>query len=170
MSLFANQCPWYLAGPLLGLLVIAMRAAGNLHLGALGSFVAAESWAGRPRALPGWRVFFLAGTVLGGLAFGLAAHDLHATFANGSFDRLWPALASAAGLGTAGGLAFKAVVLGGAGVMIGFGARTAGGCTSGHGVCGVAQGSPGSLASTATFVLTAVVVANLLGRMLARSA
>ncbi len=34
----------------------------------------------------------------------------------------------------------------------------AGGCTSGHGICGTAQRSPASWAATATFVGTAVVV------------
>lgn len=160
MSFWSSQCPWYLAGPLLGLLVVAMRWAGNLHLGALGSFVATESWAARG-GLPGWRVFFFVGMVVGGLVYGLVAGDLHASFANGSFDRIWlPVLGP--------GLGARAAVLGAAGVLIGFGARTAGGCTSGHGVCGVAQLSPGSLASTATFVLTAVAVANVLGLVLAR--
>jgi uncharacterized protein len=163
MSWLAHQCPWYLAGPLLGLLVIAMRWAGNLHLGALGSFIAAQGWAARPSAPPGWRVFFFVGMAAGGLAYGLLAGDLHASFANGSFDRLWLPVVGR-------GLTGKAAVLGAAGVLIGFGARTAGGCTSGHGVCGVAQLSPGSLASTATFVLTAIVVANLLGLVLARLA
>jgi uncharacterized membrane protein YedE/YeeE len=154
MTFIAQQCPWYLAGPLLGLLVIGMRWTGNLHLGALGSFVAARGWAVHPAAMPSWRVLFFAGTLLGGLGYGLAAGDLHATFDNGGFDRL----ALVAGRG----MAAQAAVLAAAGALIGFGARTAGGCTSGHGVCGVAQLSPGSLASTATFVGTAVAVAHLL--------
>ncbi len=37
------------------------------------------------------------------------------------------------------------------GVLVGFGTRMAGGCTSGHGICGVARGERGSLLSTATF-------------------
>jgi uncharacterized membrane protein YedE/YeeE len=161
MSFIADQCPWYLAGALLGALVVGMRWVGNLHLGALGSFVAVRAWAGRPNALPGWRVLFFAGTVAGGLLYGLVSQDWHATFANGSFDSLFRTS------GTGGGaLARKALVLGSAGVLIGFGARTAGGCTSGHGVCGVAQLSPGSVASTATFVVTGVVVAHLLAAVL----
>ena len=49
-----------------------------------------------------------------------------------------------------------------AGVLVGFGTRMANGCTSGHGVCGVARLSPRSLAATATFMavgLTIVLVA-----------
>jgi uncharacterized protein len=44
-----------------------------------------------------------------------------------------------------------------AGLLVGFGTRLGGGCTSGHGVCGVARLSPRSLAATAVFVVTAAV-------------
>lgn len=37
------------------------------------------------------------------------------------------------------------------GMLVGFGTRMAGGCTSGHGLCGVARFQPGSLAATAAF-------------------
>jgi uncharacterized membrane protein YedE/YeeE len=39
-----------------------------------------------------------------------------------------------------------------AGVLVGVGARLANGCTSGHGLCGVARGSKRSLAACATFM------------------
>ena len=39
-----------------------------------------------------------------------------------------------------------------AGVLSGFGARLSGGCTSGHGVCGVSRLSPRSLVATVTFM------------------
>lgn len=42
-----------------------------------------------------------------------------------------------------------------AGVLVGAGTRLANGCTSGHGVCGLSRFSPRSLASVATFMLTA---------------
>ncbi len=42
-----------------------------------------------------------------------------------------------------------------AGLIVGFGTRLGAGCTSGHGVCGVARGSPRSLAATAVFMATA---------------
>jgi uncharacterized membrane protein YedE/YeeE len=38
------------------------------------------------------------------------------------------------------------------GLIVGFGTRLANGCTSGHGVCGLARLSPRSLAATATFM------------------
>ncbi|ABS68132.1 hypothetical protein DFR49_4104 [Hephaestia caeni] len=43
-----------------------------------------------------------------------------------------------------------------AGLIVGFGTRLGAGCTSGHGVCGVARGSPRSLAATAVFMATAI--------------
>ena len=39
-----------------------------------------------------------------------------------------------------------------AGLLVGFGTRLANGCTSGHGVCGMARLSPRSIAATATFM------------------
>jgi uncharacterized membrane protein YedE/YeeE len=41
-----------------------------------------------------------------------------------------------------------------AGVLVGFGTRVGGGCTSGHGVCGVSRFSVSSLVATATFIAT----------------
>lgn len=43
-----------------------------------------------------------------------------------------------------------------AGLLVGFGTRLGNGCTSGHGVCGIARLSPRSLAATATFMASAV--------------
>ena len=44
-----------------------------------------------------------------------------------------------------------------AGMLVGFGTRLGNGCTSGHGVCGMARLSPRSLAATATFMASAAV-------------
>ena len=45
-----------------------------------------------------------------------------------------------------------------AGLLVGFGTRLGGGCTSGHGVCGIARLSPRSIVATAIFMGVAVVV------------
>ena len=54
-----------------------------------------------------------------------------------------------------------------AGLLVGVGTRLGSGCTSGHGVCGIARLSPRSLLATAVFmgfgVLTVFVVRHLLG-------
>ncbi|MBL9007362.1 MAG: YeeE/YedE family protein [Myxococcales bacterium] len=41
-----------------------------------------------------------------------------------------------------------------AGLLVGFGTRLGSGCTSGHGVCGLARRSPRSLVAVATFIAT----------------
>ncbi|WP_062118316.1 YeeE/YedE family protein [Aureimonas sp. AU40] len=43
-----------------------------------------------------------------------------------------------------------------AGLLVGFGTRLGSGCTSGHGVCGVARGSRRSLVATLTFMASAM--------------
>jgi uncharacterized membrane protein YedE/YeeE len=54
-----------------------------------------------------------------------------------------------------------------AGVLVGFGTRLGSGCTSGHGVCGMARGSVRSTAATITFMavagVTVLVTRHLLG-------
>ena len=49
-----------------------------------------------------------------------------------------------------------------AGLLVGFGTRLGSGCTSGHGVCGIARLSPRSLAATATFMASAAATLFLL--------
>ncbi len=44
-----------------------------------------------------------------------------------------------------------------AGVLVGFGTRLGSGCTSGHGVCGLARLSPRSMAAVAVFVTVGVM-------------
>jgi hypothetical protein len=47
------------------------------------------------------------------------------------------------------------LIIGGA--MVGFGTQLAGGCSSGHGLCGCARFFPASLIATATFFITGIV-------------
>ena len=44
-----------------------------------------------------------------------------------------------------------------AGLVVGFGTRLGGGCTSGHGVCGVGMGAKDSIAATLIFMVAAMV-------------
>ncbi|WP_027602091.1 MULTISPECIES: YeeE/YedE family protein [Pseudomonas] len=50
-----------------------------------------------------------------------------------------------------------------AGLLVGFGTRLGSGCTSGHGILGVARGSRRSLAATAVFLLLGLATATLGG-------
>lgn len=139
----AARLPWYLAGPFIGLLIIAVRAWANRPLGALGGYIDATDSV-RSRTAPGFRAWLLVGTLLGGALWALTTRG-------------------SAGLSASFGLPLPPwalyLTLASAGAVMGFGARMAGGCTSGHGLCGVGMGSPASFVSTATFFLTAVAVA-----------
>jgi hypothetical protein len=44
-----------------------------------------------------------------------------------------------------------------AGLLVGFGTRLGGGCTSGHGICGIARLSPRSITATVVFVVVAML-------------
>lgn len=52
------------------------------------------------------------------------------------------------------------------GLLVGIGARMGGGCTSGHGICGMARFSKRSIAATATFMGTAIAVVFVLHHLL----
>jgi uncharacterized protein len=57
------------------------------------------------------------------------------------------------------------VVMAIAGLLVGFGTRLGGGCTSGHGVCGVGMGAKDSIAATLIFMATAVVTVLIYNRV-----
>lgn len=77
----------------------------------------------------GFRLWFVAGLVAGGVIVA----------------RLSPSA-----FGGASHLPWASIVL--AGLLVGFGTRLANGCTSGHGVCGLARLSKRSLAATLSFM------------------
>jgi uncharacterized membrane protein YedE/YeeE len=62
-----------------------------------------------------------------------------------------------------GSQTLASVVLVFGGVLVGFGTRMAGGCTSGHGLCGVSRGQKGSLLATCAFFGAGVVTSFALG-------
>ncbi len=88
--------------------------------------------------------------------------------ARGIIERLWRV---AFVLGLVAGAALFAKLTGGlplqlqasdsilifAGLLVGFGTRLGSGCTSGHGVCGLARRSPRSLAATLLFIASAAI-------------
>ena len=100
-----------------------------------------------PTRQPVWyNVVFFGGLLLGGSLSALWRGDLHLRGPEASFTRLF-----------GGGSTRAALVLLGGGFLVGLGTRMAGGCTSGHGLCGVSRLQRGSLLSTAAFFGAAVL-------------
>lgn len=52
-----------------------------------------------------------------------------------------------------------------AGLLVGFGTRMGSGCTSGHGIMGLARFSRRSIAATATFLITGICAATIKGAL-----
>ena len=83
----------------------------------------------------GWRIAFIAGLILapliaGGVGYAMPSPQMPASW----------------------------IVIAAAGLLVGFGTRLGGGCTSGHGICGNARLSVRSMTATAIFMGTAIVV------------
>lgn len=87
-----------------------------------------------PRSETVWRLAFLAGLVIGAFLFNLIVPGF---FAMRQGYPLW--------------------LLAAGGFLVGFGTRMSNGCTSGHGICGLANLSPRSLLATLTFMAGGIV-------------
>jgi uncharacterized protein len=81
-----------------------------------------------------WRIAFAIGLIAAPLLYGMARGELPQI----TVSVPWPF-----------------VMIGG--LLVGFGTRLGGGCTSGHGVCGLARLSRRSLVATGSFMATAIV-------------
>ena len=124
---WTDYTPWTaLGGGLLIGLAAAMFVLFNGRIAGISGIIG-----GLLRTAPGergWRIAFLLGLVAAPLVYALAAP--------------LPAMRIDAGTGT----------LIAAGLLVGVGTRYGAGCTSGHGVCGLARGSARSLAATLAFM------------------
>jgi uncharacterized protein len=179
-----HPLPWYIAGPLIGLVVPALLIIGNKPFGISSNFrhvCAAVAPCGIEyfrhdwKRLGSWNLAFLVGIFVGAaLAWHLAPdpvltlapdtvaalqrlglHDLTGLAPRELFA--WGALFTIKGL--------LAMVVGG--FLVGFGTAYAGGCTSGHAISGLAALQPASLLAvcgffigglTGTYVLLPLVV------------
>ena len=184
IAFLSHPWPWWVAGPLIGLFVPTLLVFENRQFGFssnLRHLCAA--------LLPGdieffcydwkssglWNLVFLAGTVAGGYIGGvllaapgvplsehaqatlaqLGIHDLSGLVPRELFN--WRALATPRGL--------VQIVVGG--LCVGFGTAYAGGCTSGHGVAGLAAREKSSLLAVLGFFAGGLIATHLiLPRML----
>lgn len=92
--------------------------------------------------------------VIGGLVDGSGRSEWRdrALFIAGLIAAPWLAL-SILGAEAETNITSNPTVLIAAGILVGFGARLANGCTSGHGVCGISRLSPRGVAATAFYLL-----------------
>src|SRR3954470_9042743 len=81
----------------------------------------------------GWRIAFIAGLILAPLIAGAIGYPMPTP----KLPSSWTIIIAA-------------------GLLVGFGTRLGGGCTSGHGICGIARLSARSIAATVIFMLTAL--------------
>ena len=143
----SGQLPWWIGGPVMGLCVVAIRGLLNARLGVTGAFSEVIDRVGR-RSLELRLARLVSHRPRGGRV------RVRARARRPGLRRL--RLAHAHLRGRRLRIARRSCSL--AGVLIGFGAKTAGGCTSGNGLTGTSMLSRAALAATATFFGTAIVV------------
>ena len=160
--------PWYVAGPLMGLMVPLLMVLGNKSLGISSSLrtVCAACIPARvayfryPWKYDKWNLFFVLGLMAGGTCTWLFMHSggpleiqpsmqaVLGSYGLGASPELvprelfnWKALLTPEGW----------VLMVGGGFLVGFGSRYAGGCTSGHALTGLVTLQWPSLAATCCF-------------------
>jgi hypothetical protein len=139
-----DQLAWYVAGPVLGLCVVACRILFNGRLGVTGGYSELVTKMSSGSLSVDWRGWFAIGVALGGtLYLGIWGSPVFHGYG-------WITRELSGGM--------TAVLLVASGVLIGYGAKLAGGCTSGNGLSGMSAFSRASMAATATFFGTAIVV------------
>ena len=121
-----------IGGALIGLSAVFLMMLNGRIAGVTGVFAGLIDPAGSDRA---WRATFLAGLIAAPLSAALFALPLPL-----------PQMPASLTVVAVGGL------------LVGFGTRLSNGCTSGHGVCGIARLSPRSIVATAIFMAAAIVI------------
>jgi uncharacterized membrane protein YedE/YeeE len=119
-----------LGGALIGLAAVLLMLFTGRIAGISGIMAGALAFTGGDKV---WRFAFIAGLILAPLSARIAGYPVP-----------YPDMPA------------NWVVIIAAGLLVGFGTRLGGGCTSGHGICGIARLSSRSIAATAIFMLTAI--------------
>jgi hypothetical protein len=170
MNWITQPWPWYIAGPLIGLMVPALLLLGNKPFG-ISSSLRHICAVCVPARIPffnydwkreRWSLFFVAGVILGGLIAAQYMQGAGPVNINPQttallkqqgvkdFSTLIPTdIFNLSALATLRGLIF--VVLGG--FMVGFGTRYADGCTSGHSIMGISSLQWPSMVATCCFMI-----------------
>jgi uncharacterized membrane protein YedE/YeeE len=171
--------PWYVAGPLIGLIVPILLLIGNKTFG-ISSSLRHICAACLPANIPFfkydwkkeiWNMFFVAGIALGGFLAVWLLNNPNPVVVNPNLAAelsqygitdykglvpaeifSWQTLFSLKG--------FLMIVVGG--FLVGFGTRYAGGCTSGHAIMGLSNLQWPSLVATISFMVGGFIMANLI--------
>nr|WP_261361715.1 YeeE/YedE family protein [Aeoliella straminimaris] len=160
----------YLVGALIGLLVLSTLALAGKKIGAssaysdaagmLGRLIAPKHIASLPyyrnsKPMIGWTFTIVLGVILGSFLAAWTGGELTGTF----LQDLWVARF---GTDSAGLRTFVAIV---GGALMAFGARMAGGCTSGHGISGTLQLAVSSWIAVICFFIGGIAAAILMYRV-----
>jgi uncharacterized membrane protein YedE/YeeE len=169
---------WYVAGPLIGLMVPALLLLGNKTFGISSSLrhICAACFPGNISFFRYdwkkeiWNLFFAAGIIAGAaIAFTLLSNDqpmkvnpelvndLQQYGINNYNGIVPPDLFNWQALLTARGL----ILIVAGGFLVGFGTRYAGGCTSGHSIMGLSNLQWPSLVATCCFMIGGFITAHL---------
>ena len=170
-ELLTEPWPWYIGGPLIGLVVPLLLYVGNKSFGVSSSFkhLCAACLPGNVsffkydwKKVGGWNLIFIAGTVIGAFLAGyvfqnpepvqisgktvadlqsLGVENLNGLVPGDLFN--WQNLLTAEGI----------ILMIGGGFLVGFGTRYAGGCTSGHAITGLANLQLSSLIAVIGFFI-----------------
>jgi uncharacterized membrane protein YedE/YeeE len=127
-----NPISALLGGSLIGLASVLLMMLSGRIAGISGIFGGCLTLAAGDNV---WRFAFIVGLILAPVASGLLGYPLPIP----DMPANWVMIAIA-------------------GLLVGFGARLGGGCTSGHGICGIARLSARSIVATAIFMASAIVV------------
>lgn len=177
LEFFKQPMPWYVAGPLIGLMVPILLLIGNKSFGISSSmrhvcaacFPANISFFKYDWKKEIWNLFFVAGVLLGGLiSYLFLSSDVPIQLNPKLIEEL-----NSYGISHTNGLAptelfsiqqlfswkgFILMIVGG--FLVGFGTRYAGGCTSGHAIMGLSTLQLPSLIATICFMLGGFLMAN----------
>lgn len=154
---------WAVGGAAIGLITLTLMFVGNRRLGVstgfenICSLVVSAPYFQRPTLIEanGWRLPLLAGLVLGGVVSALLGGGWEPFWDLGMFD-------TEIGWGNGGKFAWMFA----GGLLIGFGTRLAGGCTSGHGIFGLSNLELPSLVTTVSFMVAGIATTNLIYRVI----
>ena len=179
LEILRQPWTWYVAGGIIGLIVPALLILGNKHFGISANlrhacaacFPSNISFFKYDWKKEAWNLFFIGGILIGGFIGaqylsnpnqiqvnpdlvrelkGYGINDYRSFLPSEIFS--WESLFSLRGF----------ILLVGGGFLVGFGARYAGGCTSGHSIMGLSDLQVPSLIATISFMAGGFIMANLI--------